>query len=175
MDRETRRCRQRGRREWGYVRKQGTKSGRYQASYIGPDLRRHFAPVTFSSKMNAESWLAKEKDLIEKATYNEDYVWQPPETRKLEKKAAALTLAEYSAVWIEQRKLKPRTRIGYQASLKNHIAPKLGRIAIRDLNPPVDPVVGFLSRHCEPDAKRTCLRVTARDLCCRRERWAFAS
>jgi hypothetical protein len=111
MDRETRRRSQRGRREWGYVRKQGTKSGRYQASYIGPDLRRHFAPVTFSSKMNAESWLAKEKDLIEKATYNEDYVWQPPETRKLEKKAAALTLAEYSAVWIEQRKLKPRTRI----------------------------------------------------------------
>jgi hypothetical protein len=81
MDRETRRRSQRGRREWGYVRKQGTKSGRYQASYIGPDLRRHFAPVTFSSKMNAESWLAKEKDLIEKATYNEDYVWQPPETR----------------------------------------------------------------------------------------------
>jgi len=31
--------------------------------------------------MNAESWLANEKDLIEKATYNEDYVWQPPETR----------------------------------------------------------------------------------------------
>jgi hypothetical protein len=89
-------------REWGYVRKQGTKSGRYQASYIGPDLRRHFAPVTFSSKMNAEAWLAKEKDLIEKATYNEDYIWQAPEARKLEKKAQALTLAEYSALWIEQ-------------------------------------------------------------------------
>jgi integrase len=135
MEDRTRRRSQRGRREWGYVRKQGTKSGRYQASYIGPDLRRHFAPVTFSSKMNAEAWLAKEKDLIEKATYNQDYVWQPPEARKLEKKAQALTLAEYSALWIEQRKLKPRTRIGYQASLRNHIEPKLGRIAIRDLTP----------------------------------------
>ena len=124
-------------REWGYVRKQGTKSGRYQASYIGPDMRRHFAPVTFSSKMNAESWLAKEKDLIEKATYSEDYVWQPPETRKLEKKAQALSLEQYANTWIEQRKLKPRTRIGYQASLKNHISPKLGKIAIRDLNPPL--------------------------------------
>jgi len=62
--------------------------------------------------MNAESWLAKEKDLIEKATYNEDYVWQPPETRWLEKKAAALTLAEYSALWIRRAVIEGALRSG---------------------------------------------------------------
>jgi hypothetical protein len=38
----------------GSIRKQTTKSARYQASYVGPDLRRHFAPITFDSKMIAE-------------------------------------------------------------------------------------------------------------------------
>ncbi|MGV0581929.1 tyrosine-type recombinase/integrase [Mycolicibacterium elephantis] len=113
-------------REWGYVRKQATKSGRYQASFVGPDLKRHFAPVTFASKMN----------LIEKCAIN-DEPWQPPATRKQEKTAQALSLAQYAATVIEQRNLKPRTRMGYEASLKNYIEPKLGKIAVRDLTPAI--------------------------------------
>lgn len=39
-------------------------SGRYQASCQGPDTRRHFAPVTFELKMDAEHWLVDERRLI---------------------------------------------------------------------------------------------------------------
>ena len=48
------------------------KSARYQASYVGPDLRRHFAPVTFDSKMIAERWLGKERERIEKAAASDE-------------------------------------------------------------------------------------------------------
>ena len=121
-------------REWGSIRKQTTKSARYQASFIGPDLARHFAPVTFESKMMAERWLGRERDLIEKCAAN-DEPWQPPATRKLENKAQALSLATYGGQWIEQRKLKPRTRIEYERKFDLYIKPKLGKVAVRDLTP----------------------------------------
>ena len=59
-------------REWGTIRKQPTKSARYQASYVGPDLRRHYAPVTFSSKMIAERWLDKEKQRIDRCAASDE-------------------------------------------------------------------------------------------------------
>ena len=77
--------------------------------------------------MNAERWLSTEQDLIEKQT------WQSPETRKLTAKAEALNLATYGAECIEQRKLKPRTRSLYESQFRNHIKPKLGKIAVRDI------------------------------------------
>jgi integrase len=121
-------------REWGSIRKQPTKSARYQASFIGPDLARHFAPVTFESKMMAERWLGRERDLIEKCAAN-DEPWQPPATRKLEKKAESLSLTTYGTEWIEQRKLKPRTRSLYESQFRLHIKPKLGKLAVRDITP----------------------------------------
>jgi hypothetical protein len=45
-------------RRWGHIRK--LDSGRFQASFVGPDLRRYNGPVTFDSKMLAEGWLARE-------------------------------------------------------------------------------------------------------------------
>lgn len=50
----------------GSICRQTAKSGRYQVSFMGPELRRHFAPMTFDSRLNAERWLVREKDLIEK-------------------------------------------------------------------------------------------------------------
>lgn len=47
------------RREFGYIRK--LPSGRYQASYIGPDMRRYNGPVTFEAKDLAIVWLRNEK------------------------------------------------------------------------------------------------------------------
>ena len=44
------------RRGFGYVRRLPSK--RYQASYAGPDLQRHVAPTTFTTKGDAEAWLA---------------------------------------------------------------------------------------------------------------------
>jgi hypothetical protein len=39
-----------GHRAAGNIKKQPTKTVSYQASFIGPDLRRHYAPTTFTSK-----------------------------------------------------------------------------------------------------------------------------
>lgn len=115
----------RDRRGWGAIRK--LPSGRYQASYVGPDLMRHTAPVTYTAKMDAEHWLANERRLIELDT------WTPPAARAAEKTAKSTTLAEYARTWIEQRNVKPRTRLGYESLLANHIEPVLGRTPLRHL------------------------------------------
>jgi integrase len=124
-------------REWGTIRKQQTKSARYQASYVGPDLRRHYAPVTFSSKMIAERWLDKEKQRLDTCAASAGGLssWKPPEVLVEESKIKAITLAEYGERWIEERNIKAGTRIEYKAKFANHIKPKLGRYAICDLNP----------------------------------------
>src|SRR5271166_606883 len=60
----------RPRRSWGKILRM--RSGRYQAGYNGPDLARHYAPATFTSRMDAEHWLAAERRLIERDE------WTPP-------------------------------------------------------------------------------------------------
>ena len=122
----------RGHRAWGNIKKQPTKSASYQASFIGPDLRRHYAPIIFSSKMNAERWLSKERDYKERCEAAGE-TWKPPAERKLEKKAEVLPLSKYGKTVIDQRILRPRTRIEYESKWSQLIEPKLGRIAVRDL------------------------------------------
>ena len=86
----------RHRRGFGYLRK--LPSGRYQASYIGPDQGRHCAPATFAAKIDGEGWLATERRLIER---NE---WDPPAERanrgRLEERAAAETVETYALAWL---------------------------------------------------------------------------
>ena len=48
-----------GHRSWGWLAKQ--RSGRYLASYVGPDLARHYAGATYTSKLDGEAWLASER------------------------------------------------------------------------------------------------------------------
>ncbi|HZU48704.1 MAG TPA: tyrosine-type recombinase/integrase [Mycobacterium sp.] len=119
-----------GRRGWGWVRR--LPSGRFQASYIGPDLVRHWAPRTYTSKLDAERWLADERWSIERDQ------WTPPAQRAAEAKARGVTLAEYGAQWIEHRTkggqpLKARTKSQYTALFNEHIGPKLGSVALRDI------------------------------------------
>ena len=52
-------------RGWGWIRKRA--SGRYQASYLGPDRLRHYAPTTFERKIDAEEWLTAERREIQNA------------------------------------------------------------------------------------------------------------
>jgi hypothetical protein len=49
-------------RSWGKIRK--LPSGRYQASYVGPDGARHAGPITFGAKIDAEGWLSDERRLL---------------------------------------------------------------------------------------------------------------
>lgn len=68
----------RGRRGWGAIKK--LPSGRWHASYIGPDLARHNAPHTYETKMDAEGWLFTEHKLIVSDE------WSSPESRNPWKK-----------------------------------------------------------------------------------------
>jgi hypothetical protein len=53
----------RPRRGFGTIRR--LPSGRFQATYVGPDLGRHAAPFTFDARDYAERWLEEERRLIE--------------------------------------------------------------------------------------------------------------
>lgn len=121
-----------GHRSWGKIKKQPTKTASYQASFIGPDLRRHYAPTIFATKMNAEAWLARERDYKERCAINGE-TWKSPKERATEKKAEVLRVAQYGKTVIDQRKLGARTRIEYEAKWFQLIEPKLGKLAVRDL------------------------------------------
>ena len=58
------------RRGFGYVRK--LPSGRWQASFVGPDLARHSAPQTFETKGDAEGWLGRRQADVVAGE------WRPP-------------------------------------------------------------------------------------------------
>ena len=115
------------RRSWGHIRKRA--SGRFQASYVGPDLVRYWAPQTYTAKLDAEGWLRDERRMIE---HDE---WVSPRKRVAEVRAQHITLAEYAKTWIEERNVKPRTRIGYEALWDNNIQPTLGKVALVHLTP----------------------------------------
>lgn len=123
-----------GHRAWGHIKKQRTKTPSYQASFMGPDQRRHYAPHTFSARMNAEAWLVREKDIIESATRTGER-WKPPSERAQEKKAEVLLFGTYGKKVIDQRKLSPRTRIEYEAKWSQLIEPTFGKVAVADMTP----------------------------------------
>jgi integrase len=67
--------------------------------------------------MTAEAWLASERRIIEFDT------WTTPEQRATEKKAAILTLGDYTRDWIKHRPIKPGTKKEYQGLADSLIAP----------------------------------------------------
>jgi integrase len=120
-----------GHRGWGTIRK--LPSGKFQASYIGKDLVRHTAERTFDNRLNAEGWLANEKNYLDRCTMTGE-AWKSPEQRREESKATVLLLRDYGKQWIEQRRLKETTRVEYLSKWNNLIEPKLGDIALADLS-----------------------------------------
>jgi len=68
-------------RGWGYIRQLPNKSKRWQASYIGPDGKRHNAPVTFDSKIEAETWLGREHRLVMDGLMGTGAAWSSPAER----------------------------------------------------------------------------------------------
>ena len=100
------------RRGFGYVRK--LPSGRWQASYVGPDLVRRSAPHTFDAKADAEGWLGRRREEVVSGE------WQPPVTVE---RVAPLTFDAYATQWLRERALKPRTREGYEHLLQSLPAP----------------------------------------------------
>lgn len=113
------------RRSWGGI--ETLPSGRKRASYVGPDLRRYFGPVTFTADVDAEAWLVSERRMIERGE------WIPPDARQDD--AAPLTLAVYAEQWLADRELKPRTRHDYRKLLDSLILPALGARELDALTP----------------------------------------
>ncbi|GAA2165606.1 site-specific integrase [Humibacillus xanthopallidus] len=93
-------------------------SGRYRAKYRGPDLKRHNAPHTFDSRMDAEAWLTDERRRISRGE------WAPPV--KPRDAPMAETFGTYAEKWLRRRDLKPRSREHYRSILNRHILPTFG-------------------------------------------------
>jgi hypothetical protein len=108
-------------RRFGNIRK--TSLGEFQASYLGPDGRRHFAPHRFKRERDADQWLVKVEALI----VNGD--WTDPERVKIQ-------LADYATQWIAERPgLRPRTVELYQQILAKHIVPTLDSMQLGRISP----------------------------------------
>lgn len=103
------------RRGFGKIRR--LPSGRYQASYVGPDLHRHRAHDTFTARAAAEGWVAEQRKAIEGKT------WRAP-AEVVE--ATYTTLGSYADSWLATRPLKPRTAVEYRRLLDGVILPTLG-------------------------------------------------
>jgi integrase len=122
----------RQRRSFGRIRK--LPSGRYQASYQGPDLKVHTAPATYAAKVDAEGWLTDRRREIDRE------LWSPPATaeQKKAKRKAGIKFGDYAAQWVDTRMVKgeplrPRTRAHYRRLLEQHILPTFGAKAVRDI------------------------------------------
>jgi integrase len=105
----------RSRRSFGKIHQE--RSGKFQASYIGPDGIRHNAPTTFETRGDASAFLSLMQSKIIQGK------WKPvPENvgRK------TLTFAAYANPWLADRDLKPRTRALYRNLLDRRILPALG-------------------------------------------------
>lgn len=113
-------------RGFGYLRRMSSK--RWQASYQGPDLSRHNAPRTFDTKGDAEAWLASERALILAGR------WSPPALRK-HGVPESVTFEVYARTWLRDRRIKPRTREGYEHILRRYLLPEFGALVLGDLTP----------------------------------------
>ena len=123
----------RHRRSFGYLRK--LPSGKYQASYIGTDQRRHCSPTTFTAKIDAEGWLAAESRMLERQQ------WEPPgeraDRKQRERRAESETISTYASKWLAEGvssgRLRPLTQLDYRRSLDLHILPTLGDLPLAEL------------------------------------------
>ncbi len=111
------------RRSYGAVRP--LPSGRFQASYIGPDGRRHPAEDTFDTKGDADAWLAAQRTDIARGE------WRRPGPRR----PAAANFGTYAATWLATRDLTGRTRDEYRKLLERHLMPTFGELDLDEITP----------------------------------------
>lgn len=112
------------RESFGAVRR--LPSGRVQASYVGPDMRRHTAPTTFDTLTDARAWLALQRSRIARGE------WEPAEVTRTAAKRRQETLGEYALTWMNTRTnrngehLRPRTRSEYERLMRTALEPLAG-------------------------------------------------
>lgn len=116
--------RPRQRRKFGRIRQ--FNSGRWQASYTGPDANVYIAPSTFDAKIDAEAWLADRRREIDRE------LWSPSSGQE---DRVSAPFGEYAEAWIRQRGIKDRTREHYRKLLDNNILPTFADVELRDVTP----------------------------------------
>ena len=106
------------RRAFGALRK--LPSGRWQASYLTSDGQRRQAPMTFSAKTDADSYLNSVRYEMERGT------WEDPDSAS--EGVQAPLFREYAESHIELQvtprgaSLRPSTKALYRKLLRNHLA-----------------------------------------------------
>jgi integrase len=117
------------RRSFGRLRQ--FRSGRWKASYTGPDGMFYEAPTTFALKQDGEAWLTDRRREIDRN------LWSPASGQ--EERPTAL-FADYADEWLKRRTvkgrpLKDRTREHYEKLLDQHINDTFGHVTVRAINP----------------------------------------
>ena len=101
------------RRSFGFVRQLPSK--RWHASYVDDATgRRISAPVTFTTKKDATLWLASVESDRSRGLL-------------LDPELSQQAFSEWASEWLDGLHVKPKTRMGYEAALKNHVLPIFGR------------------------------------------------
>lgn len=117
-----------GHRGFGRVRR--LPSGRFQASYVGPDTVRHTAPGTFRAEDDAVAWLVAERRLIDLDD------WTPPSQRKA-KRTTGPTLAEFFETFLAAPRsrgpLRPRTVALYRGLFAGYLADRFGAVQLKHI------------------------------------------
>jgi len=129
-----------GKRGVGSVRK--LPSGRWQARVTGPDLMRHNAPTTFTTKRDAEAWIVTESKRMEDVD-----TWQPAQARlaaaaaeRARAEAERILFADYAKHFLRTRTTKGKplaqsTILRHQSTLKGHVLPAFGDLDLDSITP----------------------------------------
>lgn len=118
------------RRGWGTIKRM--RSGRLQASYLGPDQHRHNAAYTFTDRDAASLWLRNERLMIEDGT------WTPPKLRAAQVQRDLF--GAYAETWIANRRtkkgpIKPRTRTEYTRLYEGLLEDTFSGTPVRFISP----------------------------------------
>ncbi|MBT2379076.1 tyrosine-type recombinase/integrase family protein [Streptomyces sp. ISL-111] len=109
------------RRRFGAVRQY--RSGRWTASYLGPDGQDFRAPETFDTKKDAEVWLSQVEADLTRGN------WQDPD-------AGAVNFKEYALQWVDERGLSATTDELYRRLLRLHILPTFESLDLDEITAP---------------------------------------
>jgi len=138
---------------WGTVRQ--LKSGRYQVSFMLDGVRLVSPDGTYTSKLDAQAWLAGERRKIELDE------WLPFDERadRAAKPAAPTpkrlpTLRTYAADWMERTPHRPGTAAQYERHLRLRILPALGGKRLDEITRPV--VIGWWRLMIRGGQNRAC-------------------
>lgn len=107
-------------RRFGYIRK--LPSGRHQASYLGVDRKRHFAPRTFRTRADAGRWLSVVESELLKGTW-------------LDSEQGRVTFGAYARAWLRDHPtMGARYRETCERNLRLHLT-SFDEVPMRSITP----------------------------------------